>query len=327
MKSFAYVQATSVSDAVSQVTAGPGRTLLSGGIDLVDLMKEHLLEPDTLVATSGIGGINTLTAYSDGRIRLGARMTLAEVAASSVIASSLPALVSACSEAATPQIRNRATLAGNLLQRPRCWYFRSEDVSCLKKGGASCPGVTGDNRYLAILGGGPCYAVQASSTSIALTALDAMVQVTGTAGSRAIALSSLYVSPSTDPTREHGLQAGDVVTYIDVPAQPAGSKNAYLKVRHKEAFDWAMAEAAVRLTLSGSTVTAARIVLGGVAPVPWRATQAETLLVGKPMSASLAAQAAAAAVADARPLSLNGYKINAASYVVEQALLKAAGLA
>lgn len=327
MKQFAYVRATSVSDATTQVLAGGDRRILAGGVDLLDLMKEHLAEPDVLVSLGSVTGLSSIQQLTSGVIRLGSRVTLGSLASSTLLSSSAKAVVDAASGAATPQIRNMATLGGNLLQRPRCWYFRNEQVSCLKKGGTTCPATTGDNRYLAILGGGPCYAVTASSPSIALAAMDALVNVSGTAGSKTIALTALYQSPSVSVTKETTLAAGDVITSVDIPVQAAGSKTVYLKQRHKEAFDWAMAEVAVRLTITNGTMTDVRIFLGAVAPIPWRATSAEALLKGKTLTASLATQAATEALAASKTLSGNGYKVNTARYLVEQAILSAGGLA
>lgn len=327
MKNFAFARAASVSEAISLVTAGGDRRLMSGGVDLLDLMKERLVNPEVVVATSGISGLNLIEKLSTGVLKLGARVSLADIASSATLTTSAKSLVDAASGAATPQIRNMATLGGNLLQRPRCWYFRKAEVSCAKQGGIGCPATTGENRYLAILGGGPCYTVTASSPSIALVALDAKINITGTAGNRQIGIASLYQAPSVDVTKETTLALGDVITSVEIPVQPTGSKNVYLKLRHKEAFDWAMSEVAVRLTLSSGVVSDARIVLGAVAPIPWRATSAETLLKGKTFTATLAAQAAAEALVGAKVLTDNGYKINATKTLVEQALLSAGGLA
>lgn len=327
MKAFSYTRAASVSEAVGQLTSS-GRTTvaLSGGTDLMDLMKEGIVAPDVVVSLSGISGLDTISTQSGGTLRIGARVTLAQLAANSVIATGFKALSDAAGNAATPQIRNMATIGGNLLQRPRCWYFRKEELSCLKKGGSSCPAVNGENRYLAILGGGPCYAVHASSPSCALLALDAKVNVTGASGARQIDLGGFFALPSVDPTRENNLLPGDVITSIDLAPLPAGSTSAYIKVKQKEAFDWAMAEVAVRLTVSSGKITDSRVILGAVAPVPWRSTAAENALKGQTVSSSLMTQAAQAALTGAKPLSDNGWKVPVAQSLVEQALKLAAGL-
>lgn len=328
MKNFAYVKATTATEAAQLVTAGSNRQLLAGGVDLLDLMKEHLLEPEVLVALSGVSGLNQIEKLSTGVLRIGARVTLAELAGSSVLSSSgAKALVDAASGAATPQIRNMATLGGNLLQRPRCWYFRKEEAACLKKGGSGCPAVLGENHYLAILGGGPCYAVTASSPSIALLALDAKLNLTSATGTRQLSLSGLYQGPSVDPKKETTLAAGEVITSVEIPAPVTGMTQAYVKLRQKEAFDWAMSEVAVRLIVSGGVVSDVRIVMGAVAPIPWRPTSAENLLKGKALTTTLAAQVATEAVAGAKALSDNAWKINATKTLVEQALLAAGGLA
>ena len=328
MKNFGYIRAATVNDVVNELAVSGRDTLvLSGGMDLLDLLKEELVTPDVMVSLAQVQGLESITVAADGKTTIGARVTLASLASNSDLQSRYGVLADAAAKAATPQIRNRATIGGNILQRPRCWYFRKHEFDCLKKGGNSCPGAAGENRYLAVLGGGPCYAVHASSLAVALVALDATAAISRPGGSRTSLVKDLFVSPGEDPTREHRLADNEVITSFQLPAPRVGSTNTYVKVRHKEAWDWAMAEAAVQLVVSGGLITDARVVLGGVAPIPWRSTDAEGVLKGKAPSTALMAQAANAAVAATRPLSDNAYKVPAAYHVVEQALLNAAGLA
>lgn len=328
MRNFGYVRASTVSDVVNELAVGGRDTsILSGGVDLLDLLKEELVNPDVVVSLSQVPGLESVSVATDGKTTVGARATLASLAANLDLQTRYRALADAAAKAATPQIRNRATLGGNILQRPRCWYFRKQEFDCLKKGGNSCPGAAGENRYLAILGGGPCYAVHASSLAVALVALDASAVISRPGGSRTSLVKDLFIGPSEDPTREHRLADNEIIVSVILPAPKVGSTNCYTKVRHKEAWDWAMAEAAVQLVVSGGLITDARVVIGGVAPVPWRSAEAEVVLKGKAPSATLMAQAAEAAMVVARPLSDNAYKVPAAYHVVEQALLQATGLA
>jgi xanthine dehydrogenase YagS FAD-binding subunit len=213
-----------------------------------------------------------------------------------------------------------ATLGGNLLQRPRCWYFRNKLTHCLRKGGRQCFAFRGENKYHAILGGGPCYIVHPSDPAVALLALDASVVVAGPRGGRTVPLAAFYLLPKQDAHNETALAADELLTEVVIPVPVAGARSAYVKVAERQAWDFALVSAAVRLTLEGGTVRSVRVALGGVAPVPWRAADAEEALLGQPLSKETIARAAAAATEGARPLAQNAYKVELAQGVVRQAL-------
>lgn len=325
MKAFAYIRAASEAEAVENLLEYGGQAkILSGGMDLLDLLKERLETPEVVISLADLEGLDAIEEGRGGQVLVGAKATLSQISEDDLISARYPALAQSAGKAATPQIRNRATIGGNILQRPRCWYFRKSECDCLKKGGNDCPAIAGDNRYLAILGGGPCHAVHASSLACALVALDASVQILGEDGLREVSVSELFTPPTVDVTRENSLLDTDVLLSFILPAD--GGLNGYYKIRHKEAYDWAMAEVGISIRLSGSTVSEARIVLGGVAPIPWRAQAAESYLEGRMLTASTIAEAAERALSDATPLSMNAYKVPIAKRVVEQALLDIAGL-
>jgi xanthine dehydrogenase YagS FAD-binding subunit len=239
--------------------------------------------------------------------------------------------VQAVNFSAMPQIRNAATIGGNLCQRPRCWYYRDEHTICLKKGGMKCYAVEGENEYHAILGGGPCYIVHPSDPAPALLALGASVVINGGQKERTVPLEEFFVLPQKDVHRENTLAQNEIITHVVIPASGPETKSAYLKEREKDSYDWALSSAAVALKLGsagiaggGRVVESARIVLGGVAPIPWRAIAAEKALTGKPISDATIAEAAKAAVADAKPMAKNAYKVPLTEVVVRRAIQKAA---
>lgn len=278
-------------------------------------------------AQNGQAGQNTQADRRDC-VRLGALATLAQIAAHPLVASRLPALAESAHGAATPQIRAVATLGGNLMQRPRCWYFRSSDWKCKKKGGDECFALdpdSGENDFHAIFDNKPCAAVHASATATALLALDAIVVTVGAKGPRQARLGGLLLSPAQpngDVTRENRLDPTEVITAVYVPLPRPDEKNVYLKVKQKQSFDWPLAEVAIAAKLSAAgTVTACKVVLGAVAPVPWRARAAEAALqrLAKPDEAGLLA-VGTAAVEGARPLSKNAYKVPLVRGLVQQAV-------
>jgi xanthine dehydrogenase YagS FAD-binding subunit len=230
-------------------------------------------------------------------------------------------LADAAAEAASPQIRNAGTLGGNICQRPFCWYFRSANFNCLRKGGQLCYTVTGDGRFHAILGAGPSFIVHPSDTAPALVALNAQITITGPAGNKSVPLEKFFVPPQVDFRRENILQPGEIVTEIFVPQPKAGSKGYYQKIRERQAWDHAIVSVATVVQSSGGTVRAARVVLGGVAPIPWRTPKAEEFLRGKKVDDAAAQTAGEIAVEGARPLKDNGYKVAMAKALVQRGLL------
>ena len=324
MKPFAYVKATGEKQAVAALAAPGGRALpLAGGMDLIGLMKDYVVQPDRLVSVKALDA--AIARGPGGGLRIGAAVTLADLAANADARRMYPALTDAAAEVGTPQIRNVGTVGGNLNQRPRCWYFRNEEFNCLKKGGSRCFAVDGENQYHAIFGDGPCHIVHPSSLAVPAIALDARFRLVGPAGEREVPASEYYQMPDRNLMGETVLAANELLTHVILPA-PGQTRNATYEVRFKQSHDWPLAMAAVALSMQGQNVRAARIVMGAVAPVPWRSSAAETAVTGKRLSEQVAMEAADAAVAAAKPMTQNAYKVQIARTAVKRAILKAAGL-
>ena len=324
MKAFAYVKAAGEKQMVAALAAPGGRAVpLAGGMDLLGLMKDYVLQPDRLVSVKELDA--TIIKGPGGGLRIGAAVTLADLAAHADARRMYPALTEAAAEVGTPQIRNAGTVGGNLNQRPRCWYFRNEEFDCLKKGGSRCFAVDGENQYHAILGGGPCYIVHPSSLAVPAIALDARFRLVGPAGEREVAAADYYQTPDKNLMGETVLGPAEILTHVILPA-PGQTRNATYEVRFKQSHDWPLAMASVAVSLQGQNVRAARIVMGAVAPVPWRSAAAESALTGKRLTEQVAMEAADAAVAAAKPLSGNAYKVQIARTAVKRAIMKAGGL-
>ena len=253
--------------------------------------------------------------------RIGALATLAQISDSADLRRVYPALAEAAGGAATPQIRNMATLGGNIAQRPRCWYYRSADFDCRKKGGNECYAQDGENRFHAIFDTDLiCVCVHPSATAAALVAYSASAEIVSSKGKKTVELEALFVKPVNDPTRENHLQPGEIIEAVTLPAPPPGARSAYKKLKEKESFDWPLVEAAVALDLSSGTIRGARVVLGHVAQVPWRSREAEAVLNGAKPTPEVIQKAAAAAVEGAKPLSLNAFKVRLARVMLERTL-------
>jgi xanthine dehydrogenase YagS FAD-binding subunit len=325
MRPFDYVSPTSTRQAAGLLSPTWGNTeILAGGTDLLALMKEDVVTPKRLVNIKEIADLRGVKSDSSG-LRIGSLTTLVEVVENAGVREKYPALAEAMHEAASPQIRNMATIGGNLCQRPRCWYFRS-GLGLLPKDESGKELVeAGDNRYHAILGNdGPAKFVSPSTIVPVLIAYSAKVRLEGPKGKRELPLEKFYIIPKTDRDREHDLQPNEIVTEVVVP--PAtGWKVAHYEIRQKAAFDWPLAVAAVALKMDGSSVQSARVVLGHVAPTPWPSPQAEAALKSQPANEDTAKKAADAALANAKPLSQNAYKVQLARVAVKRAILKAAG--
>jgi xanthine dehydrogenase YagS FAD-binding subunit len=276
-----------------------------------------------VVNLKNIRGLDRITLNARG-LTIGALVTLSELEEHAGVRKSYPGLAEAAHSIATPQIRNLGTVGGNLCQRPRCWYFRLEEVVCLKKGGSECYAATGENKYNAIIGGGPSYIVHPSDLAPVLLALDARVTVTGAAGKRVIPLDKFFTLPSQgNIRRENVLTNDDIITEIFVPASALAAHSTYLKFKERESLDFALASVAAAVQLGANkTVRDARLVLGGVAPIPWRVPAAEKFLVGKQLSADVLTEAGKIALAEAKPLEKNAYKVPLAQTLVRRALAK-----
>lgn len=324
MKSFENIDAKSVKEAVGLLQRFSQQKKLAavvgGGSEFLQLMKDHVVEPDYLINLKTIPGLDYIKEERGG-FRIGALAKLADIDEHAAIREKLLILSDAAGEAASPQIRNAGTLAGNLCQRPFCWYFRSSNFTCLRKGGQLCYTVTGDGRFHAILGGGPSYIVHPSDTAPALVALGAQIKIAGPAGERTIPLEKFFVLPSVDYRRENILNPGEIVTEIYVPLPKTGSKGFFHKTRERLAWDHAIVAVATIVESSGGVVRSARVVMGGVAPIPWRAAKAEEFLRGKRLDEATAKQAGEIALEGAKPLKDNAYKVKLAQDLVQRGLL------
>jgi xanthine dehydrogenase YagS FAD-binding subunit len=319
MNRFELVQARSLPEARSLCGEKPGAVFKAGGIDLLDHLKERLVEPPRIVDIRSIPALRGIKPAPDGSLALGALSTLAEIAASAEVGKSHRALAQACGEAASPQIRNVATVGGNVLQRPRCWYYRLESYPCLKKGGDVCYAATGENRYHAIFGGDPEFIVHPSNAAVPLVAFGATFVLDGPKGIRSVPAAEFFVLPKVDPKKENVLAEGELLVEIRVPALP-GMRSAYADVRERAGFDWPLVSMAAGLRIEGGIIRDARVVLGAVAPIPWRSVKAEGALMGQKADGATFAAAAEAAVAGAEPLEHNRYKIDLVRTLVRRTL-------
>jgi len=324
MEAFAYARPTTQKEALGHLGSSfEDSAILAGGTDLLSLMKNYVVAPKRLVDIRGVRELGGITRGADG-VRIGATVTLQELADNAGLRKDFPGLAAAAAGVPSMQIRNMGTVGGDLCQRPRCWYFRNGFGLLARdaKGKALVP--AGDNRYHAILGNeGPAYFVNPSSLAPMLVALGALVEIAGGAAARKVALEKFFRAPHDEQQREYSLAPDEMVTAVLIPEGAAIWKTATYEVREKLALDWPLATASVALQLEGGTVHEARIVLGHVAPVPWRSPEAEHALAGKSLGAESVATAADAAVRGARPLSGNKYKVQLARVAVKRAILAA----
>ena len=331
MRGFDLYDATTVSQAIDLLKAHSGKTVkvLGGGSDLVGgVMKDWVQGkgmpiPDVLIDITTIKDL-TAIKVDGGSVTIGAAVTLTDIIENADIAAKFPLLVSAAVSVASPLIRNFGTLGGNINQRPRCWFFRGEDFACYKKGGDFCYAVTGDNRYHAVIGGELCYIVHPSDTATALLALNAKAKIAGVGGNRDVQFDSYFVGPREDVLRETVLKKDEFMTHVEIPNPAAGTKFAWTKLKDRQVYDFAVVSVAAAFTVEGGTWKDGRITLGGVSPVPYRAKVVEDALKGKDIKANVK-QAAAAIRSVARPMSLNGYKVDLATVLIERTILEALG--
>jgi len=324
MNKFAFVDCTTVDQALGQFS--DGASFKAGGIDLLDLMKDGIVSPPKLVNIRNISSLHGITLRKDG-LRVGPLSTLSEIAAHPEIQKSYTALADAAGHAATPQIRNMASLGGNLMQRPRCWYFRSSDFDCRKKGSTSddCHAHAGENQYHAIMNNSTCAMVHPSSTAVPLLAMNAQIELTSKQGKRTVAMSDFYIPPEKSLLNETVVRPGELITAVFVPTPESGTRSAYQKYGEKESFDWPIADAGVVLVMDGNVCRKATIALGVAAPTPIRSAAAESILTGKTIGEATARAAAKAAMQGATPLSQNGYKTQLFQTAIYRTVLLAAG--
>jgi xanthine dehydrogenase YagS FAD-binding subunit len=327
VKAFAYVNPANEKEAVAALKVEGAVALpLAGGQDLLARMKDYVTPVDRIVNVKGLDA--TIVATPEGGLRIGSAVKIVDLAEHAQVAKLYPAVAHAAGEVGTPQIRHQGTVGGNINQRPRCWYFRNEEFNCFKKGGSRCFATTGENQYHAIFGNdGPSHIVHPSSLAVPFTAYGASFRVVGPNGERSIPAAEYFTMPTMRNVRKENVLADDeILTHVTLPA-PGNVRTGHYEVRYKQSHDWPLAFTTVVLTMNGDTIQSARVVLGAVAPVPWRSKPAEAALAGKRLNAETAAAAAEAAVSEAKPMSGNVYKVQIAKTVVKRALLNAAGIA
>ncbi len=300
---------------------GKSASFAGGGSDLLGLVKERIVNPDVLIHLSGIKGLDKVESKGE-TVRIGGQITLDALSHHPLIASKYTVLSEAAASVATPQIRNAGTLAGNVCQRPWCWYFRN-GFPCYKAGGNQCFSVTGENQFHAIFGGGPSFIVHPSDTAPALVALDAKFRIIGPTGERTLSAADFFTLPKQNAARENALNDDEVLASVEFAESQ--TRSTYHKVLDREAWTHAVVSAAVVLDMDKDVCRSARIVLGGVAPIPWRVPEAERLLTGQRITQDVALKAAEAAVSGANPLAKNRYKVPLTRETLHRTLLALVG--
>lgn len=326
MKPFTYSRATSVADAL-RLLAQPGAQIIAGGADLMPLLNDNLATPGILVDISRIPELNTITYSATDGLRLGATATLNAVRQHPSLEGAYAVLRQAIQESASPQVRNLATIGGNLLQMPRCSYYRDGGFPCLRRdGGDLCAALVGDTSHHALVGfGAPdphhaCVAVNPSDSANALAALDAAVELRSLAGIRSVPVAEFFYTPSANPRRATVIEPNEIITAITIPPPAPNSRGTYIKLRDRAAYEFALVSAAAVIAVDGATISHARIALGGIAWGPYRALQAEAYLLGKPLTEEHCTEAARLALMGAQPLPDNAYKIPMAQAAVRRAI-------
>lgn len=324
MRAFDHSTAQSADEAVTALRGG-GASIIAGGVDLLSLMKSDIVAPTRIIDLKPAHALRGISFSADGAARIGALTTLTDIERDATLAERLPILRAAVRDAATPQLRNVATVGGNLMQRNRCWYLRGP-YHCWQKGGDQCFARGGQNKYHAIFDTGPCVAVHPSDLAPALLALDARVEIIGPSGPRTAAIDELLRPPTPERRHEATLADDEVIVAVTIPAQTDGSHGIYLKLMERQAWAYALVSAAAQLTLVEGKVERARIVLGGLASAPRRLPAVESSLEGQAVTLELAAHAAAIAVEGATPLAHNAYKVQMAREITRRAILQASGV-
>ena len=324
MDKFSYVNATSLKQVTSLLSdSGWGEVMMiAGGTDLLSELKEYVETPKTVINLKTLPGMDSISADASG-LKIGALATVADIAKHPTIQHHYTVLAQAAASVATPQIRNVGTLGGNLCQRPRCWYYRDETVSCLKKGGDICYAIDGLSKYHAIFGGDPVYIVHPSDIAPALIALNASIKIAGPEGEKTLKVEEFFTLPAANPFRENVLEPNEIVVEVQVPQPKPNTRSFYLKAREKGAPDFALASVAGVFEMMGKTCQTANVVLGGVAPAPWRSAEAETVLTGKMINESVSMKAGAEAVKDAEPMNDNAYKVTLTQNLISRTAMMA----
>ncbi len=335
MHKFSWYEASSVEDALAKVNATvsdivgrkPNNSSVvfkAGGIDLLDLVKEGLVNPDTIVSLKSIPGLDKIEYDEKNGLKIGAKVTLGELETNRLVKGKYLALHQAVADAGTPQLRNSATLGGNLAQRTRCWYFRSIHHVCFRKGSGVCYAQHGENEFHAIINNSKCASVHASSVSTALMAFNARVRIAGQDGKvREVEMDKFFVHPETDEKHETVLKANEMITEVILPPVSPAVRSYYIKQVARESHDWALADVAVVLDMKGKLCKKAEIVLGAASPVPLKVAEAARVLNGHNINGKLAKIAGELSVKGATPLERNAYKVPVFKAIVKRAILKA----
>ncbi len=328
MRPFSYVRPETLSEAIGLLDQDAARKvdhprLLAGGTDLLTLMKKDIASPIQLIDIKRLPELDARIETSPEGTTIGALTSLAQLEDDPAIREAHPALAQAATLAATPQLRNMATLGGNLLQRPRCWYYRSDLVTCWLQGGDECQANDGENQHHALFGGGPCYATHPSDLATALMALGASVHLHGPGGERKLSLDDFFALPTDERRTENVMHPSEVITSVSIPAVSPNAQSWYLKAMDRKVWAFAQVGVAAMLVIEDLRITHASLVLGGVAPTPWRATEAERLLIGQAPDRDLFARVVQVALEGTVPLSKNGYKVPLANAMIQRALLAA----
>ena len=320
MYGFEFVSAQDVTGVCNLLEEdGKAVSIIAGGTDLLGEIKQGILRSERLASLQDIDDLRGFRVYDEG-VLIGAMTTLTDIASDTDIRKTYSALAEACDSVATPQIRNVGTIGGNLCQRPRCWYYRNPHFDCRKKGGDTCFAIEGANKFHAIFDVGVCPAVHPSDTAVALVALGARVLLISSGSARMLPVEDFLVGPDVDVTAENILYSGEILAEVVVPSPHQGNRNVFLKAKERQAMDFALASVALSADVEGDVVTSARVVLGGVAPTPRRALDAEEALVGKRIEGIKSQQIARLALRGATPLPDNGYKVRLASGLVSRAV-------
>ncbi len=310
MEEFKIAQPQSLKQFISLLSEKKdGFYLMAGGTDLLDEIKNKIIDPEVVIDLMSISDRSPITETED-YVSVSTLTCVAELAENPIIQKNFAGLHKAALSLATPQLRNVGTVGGNLCQRPRCWYYRDPELICLKKGGSRCYAFRGRNRYHAIFGGGICYIVFPSDLAPALISLDAVVIISGPGGEKTIPLEDFYILPQQNIRKENVLEENQFLKEIRIPAPKNGSKSTYYKFKERGTWDFAVVSAAVTGIVSGGAYKDIKIVLGGVAPIPWRLKKAEDFIRGKQLSETVIRQGAKQALTDARPLEENAYKLD-----------------
>ena len=320
MQTFKYVQPKSLSEAATiSEKESNSAVLFAGGTDVLGLIKNDIISPSKVINLKLIPGLDKIEYTNGAGLKIGALTTVSEIAEHPEIIRKFTALSEAAKEVASPQLRNVGTIGGNICQRPRCWYFR-EDFDCIRKGGDTCYAVGGENKYHCVVGGGPCFIVHPSDIAVALVALNAELTITNGKELKKISADNFFVLPGENTLRENILKPGEILTEIFVPETSANTSSRYIKFKERNVWDFAIVSVAADFKKNDIKLNSARIVLGGVAPIPWIDKQLNSMLIGMELSEKSIENAVTNTLTDAEPMEKNEYKIPLARNLVKKVL-------